>query len=160
MRILTVAALFLGPVAVWAADYQIWDEWHNSLEPTARSGTELTLASNGETDYRIVIPAAATSQDTKAAEDLQYWLQQITGVQLAIVTEGTPLQGDSPISIGRTTLLEQSGLPATSVDLDDDGYGIATQGSTLFLWGGQTRASINAVNALLEEDLGGRWYTD
>ena len=160
MRILTVAALLLGPVAVWAADYEIWDEWHNSLEPTAGSGTALTLASNGETDYRIVIPAAATSQDTKAAEDLQYWLQQITGVQLAIVTEGTPLQGDSPISIGRTTPLEQSGLPAASVDLGDEGYGIAVQGGSLFLWGGRTRGAINAVYALLEEDLGCRWYTN
>jgi len=118
------------------------------------------LASNGGTNYRIVIPVAATTQDTKAADVLQYWLQEMTGVTLPIVIEGTPLEGDFPISVGRTTLLEQSGLPAASVDLGDEGYGIAVQGSTLFLWGGQTRAAINTVYALLEEDLGCRWYTD
>ena len=45
MRILAGAALLLGQVAVWAADYEVWDEWHNALVPTAGSGTELTLAS-------------------------------------------------------------------------------------------------------------------
>ena len=157
-RFLGVTIVVLCGVQPLAAEHQVWTEWHNALQPQGGSSTELTLADNGQTDYCIVIPAVATTQDDKAAEDLQYWLQQITGVQLAIVNEGTPLQGDSPVSIGRTTLLEQSGLPATSVDLGDEGYGIATQGSTLFLWGGRTRGAINAVYALLEEDLGCRWY--
>jgi len=152
-------ALISDLVPVSAQDPQVWTEWHNSLAPQGTPSAPVTLASNGRSDYWIVVPAAATTQDLKAAGDLQYWLQQMTGVQLPVVTEGTPLEDHWPISVGRTALLAQSGLPAASVDLGDEGYGIAEQGGSLFLWGGRTRGAINAVYALLEEDLGCRWYT-
>ncbi|UCD29952.1 MAG: DUF4838 domain-containing protein [Planctomycetota bacterium] len=157
---LIATIISLSSLSICAGDYQIWTEWHNSLTPVGQAGNELTLAGNGETNYRIVIPRASTTQDNKAAEDLQYWLQQITGVQLGIINDNQPLGNNLPISIGRTSLLEQSGLPAANIDLQDEGYGIAVQGETLFLWGGRTRAAINAVYALLEEDLGCRWYSN
>jgi len=153
------ATLALSWTMVCMADAPVWSQWHNSLAPTGAQGPELTLADNGQTSYRIVIPVTATTQDIKAAEDLQYWLQQITGVQLPIVSEPSPPGNDCLISVGRTTLLEQSGLPEANVDLGDEGYGIAVQDHILYLWGGRTRGAINAVYALLEEDLGCRWYT-
>ncbi len=149
--------LIVGLAATGRA--QVWTEWHNALQPSSPGGPELTLVENGAGLYRIVTPASPLTTDTKAAQELQFWIQQMTGVQLAIIAEGHPLGGKKPVSIGRTQMLQQSGLPEAGVDLREEGYGIAVQGDTLFLWGGSTRGSINAVMALLEEDLGCRWYT-
>jgi hypothetical protein len=43
--------------------------------------------------------------------------------------------------------------------LGDEGYAVAAKDKALYLFGGRTRGPINAVYALLEEDLGCRWYT-
>lgn len=131
-------------------------QWVNALAPKGERGAAITLASRGRTAYHILLAAAPTTQDRKAAEDLQRWLAEITGVTIPIAAEGGPVRGRA-VSIGRTALLEQAVGPRE--DLGDEGYGIAERGGNLFLWGGRTRGVINAVYALLEEDLGCRWYT-
>lgn len=154
----TVIVLALIGSNLYAFDYTLWTQWHNALQPQG-AGTQITLANNGTSNYAIVKPASPTTQDTKAATDLQTWLKTMTGVQLSIITEDTPLNGKDAISIGRTQMLQNSGLPAAAVDLGEHGYGIWVQNTTLFLWGGSKRGAIHAVYALLEEDLGCRWYT-
>ena len=42
--------------------------WENSLKPKGESGPNLTLASNGATDYVIVIPEKPTTQGTEGGE--------------------------------------------------------------------------------------------
>lgn len=134
--------------------------WRNSLEPKGIPCAELTLAQSGNALYRIVVPAKPTGPERKAAEDLALWLGSIAGARFSIVIEG-PVDGTTSgevISVGRTRMLEAS--VARSVrDLNDEGYGIAARGRTLFLWGGRTRGPVNAVYALLEEELGCGWYT-
>ena len=142
------------------ASRKIHKKWRNSLKPKGMTGTKLTLSKRGKSDYQIVIPAEATSQDRKAAEELQKWLKEISEAELVIVTEQGPPDRDKFISIGLTRALRESGLKALNENLGDEGYGIAMKGKKLFLWGGRTRGSINAVFALLEEDLGCRWYTN
>ena len=61
------------------------------------------------------------------------------------------------ISIGGTNLFAASGI--TKPELADEGYAIDEKDGNLFLLGGATRGPINAVYALLEEDLGCRWYS-
>ena len=63
------------------------------------------------------------------------------------------------ISVGRTDLLKDANLSVATKDLGDEGYAIAQQGEHLFLLGGKKRGPIYAALALLEEDLGCRWYT-
>lgn len=134
--------------------------WHNALTPQGQPAAPLALAENGRSHYRIVIPRRASRQDQKAAEELRHWLREMTGATLPIVREGTWFRfGPRFMSIGRTRALERSRLPGLSADLGDEGYGIGVKGKRLFLWGGRTRGAINAVFALLEEDLGCRWYT-
>ena len=48
----------------------------------------------------------------------------------------------------------------TDPALGDEGYGIAVKNGRIILSGGKTRGVINAVYALLEEDLGCRFYTN
>ena len=135
------------------------EDWINALKPKGEQGPELTLASGGKTDYVVLLPAAPTSQDENAAEELVRWLGEMTGAEFRTVREGEAgLTVGKAISVGRTELLEESKLPGASEDLGDEGYAIAVQGENLFLFGGRNRGPIYAVFALLEEDLGCRWY--
>lgn len=135
-----------------AADAQ----WQNALAPSGKPGAPMTLASRGRARCTILLPASPTTQERKAAADLQQWLGEISRVALPIAGEGRPVRG-KVISIGATALLAAQVAPKE--DLADEGYGIAQRRGNLFLWGGRTRGVINAVYALLEEDLGCRWYT-
>lgn len=153
---LTVMAVCLALILPGAASAEPWTAWQNALAPRADAGPELTLAHDGIADYAIVIPDAATPQDQKAAQDLAKWLKEMTGAAFAIVPEAQA-QGDAIVSIGETKAATAAGL-APAPDLGDEGYRIAAKGKALFLSGGRKRGAINAVYALLEEDLGCRWY--
>ena len=136
------------------------NKWFNSLTPSGKPGSELILAVEGKSDYSILMCKYPTTQDKKATEELQTWLREMTGATLTVVNEKGELKNPSKfISIGQTKLLKKSGLATISDDLQDEGYGIDQKGDILFLWGGRTRGVINAVYALLEEDLGCRWYS-
>ena len=105
----------------------------------------------------IVVPTRASDPEKKAAEELCYWLGEITGTHFSIVPDRRPAQARE-ISVGQTTRLQEAAFPEPSVDLGWDGYVLEVQGERLYLSGGR-RGPINAVVALLEEDLGCRWYT-
>lgn len=136
-----------------------WTEWHNAIAPQGVQATPLTLVADGSSNYCIVQPSIATTVETKAATDLQTWITQMTNYQIPIIGEGMPLGSRFPISVGQTSLLAEAGLPYAGIDLGEDGYGIAIRDNKLFLYGGRKRGPINAVYALLEEDIGCRWYT-
>ncbi len=133
-------------------------QWENSLKPRGKPAKQLTLASNGKTDYAIVVPASATTQEQKAAEELSLWLGKMTGAKFGVISDAQPPQ-EKEISVGRTNRLEKANLAIAKEDFGDDGYGIAVKGKKLYLVGGRKRGSIYVVLALLEEDLGCRWYT-
>ncbi len=134
--------------------------WSNSLKPKGASGAEITLAKDGKALYSVLIPTGASAQEQKAADDLAYWLGSIAGAKFEIQREpdGGAVKGKF-ISIGRTRLFESSGLRVAQSKLQDEGYAIASKDGNLFVLGGATRGPINAVYALLEEDLGCRWYS-
>ena len=154
---MVLVGLVVSMGAALPAGAETWTQWRNALQPKAEAGPELTLAVDGVTDYVIVLPKEATSQEEKAAEDLQHWLQEMTGASFGIVEDG----GNIPakvISIGRTSALERGAPELGRLDLGNEGYAIAAAGAALYLVGGRTRGAVNAVYALLEEDLGCRWY--
>jgi energy-converting hydrogenase Eha subunit C len=135
--------------------------WINSLKPTAKIGAELTITENNKANYSILLSKKPTTQDQKAAEDLKTWLEKMTGATIQIVTESKNSKtSDQVISIGQTQLFKKSKLAASAENLKDEGYGIDQKDNTLFIWGGRTRGVINGVYALLEEDLGCRWYSN
>lgn len=150
---IAVTLLLLSPAAL----AQPWIQWRNALAPKGDAGPELTLAANGATPYVIVVPEKATTQEQKAAQDLAQWLKEMTGAVLPIVNDAQPLK-DTYISIGKTKPLQAAALPVAQQDLGNEGYAIAARDKALYLLGGRKRGPINAVYALLEEDLGCRWY--
>jgi hypothetical protein len=110
-------------------------------------------------DYEIVLPAQATTQEQKAAYELEHWLEEFTGVVFPVVSDAAASQRKA-IHIGPTRGFLQSGLPDPREGLKDEGYSIQVKEGNLYLHGGRRRGPINAVLALLEEDLDCRWYSD
>jgi hypothetical protein len=114
----------------------------NVLKPKGEPAATLTIVKDGKPVYTIALPAQPTAPEKKAAEDLQRWVQEMTGATLAI--------GYS----------QQEIRIATDKSLADEAYRIGVNGDDLDLSGGRGRGVVNAVYALLEEDLGCRFYTN
>lgn len=118
--------------------------WENALRPVGKPAAPVVLVKSGKPAASIQLPTAPTPPEQKAAADLQHWIQDITGAKLPVVT------GDVT---GNTITL------STDPALGDEGYAISVQRGHVSLTGGRTRGVINAVYAMLEEDLGCRFYT-
>jgi len=120
-------------------------EWQNALQPKGKPCGQLTVVESSQPQTVIQLPRRPTPQEVKAASDLQHWIQEITGATLEITNAK---------STGNSIVLH------TRSSLADEGYSISLARGHLILSGGKTRGIINAVYALLEEDLGCRFYTD
>ena len=114
----------------------------NPLKPKGEPAATLTVVRDGKPLYTIALPAQPTPRERKAAEDLQQWIGEMTGATLPLGIS------DHEIRI------------ATDKSLADEAYGISVHGEHLHLTGGSGRGVINAVYALLEEDVGCRFYTN
>ena len=116
----------------------------HALSPAGKPSRPLTLVQDGAPVYRIELPTDPTPKESKAAEDLSHWIKEITGTDLPREKANSPA-----IRI------------ATDKSFPDEQYAIAVDDqSNLLLTGGPGRGVINAVYALLEEDLGCRFYTN
>ena len=134
-------------------------KWENALKPKGELGDEMTLAKGGKAFYEIIIPASPSTQEQKAAADLSQWLGDMTGARFEVSRESDIAPKGKVISIGETGLLAKSASVISKAELGAEGYAIDEKDGNLFLVGGAKRGPIYAVYALLEEDLGCRWYT-
>ena len=120
-------------------------EWVNSLKPPGKPAGQVKVVKAGKPQGGIQLPDRPTPQETNAAVELQHWIKEMTGATLAI--KSGKARG-SRIAI------------RTDGSLGDEGYAIAVSRGQIILSGGKTRGVINAVYALLEEDLGCRFYAN
>ena len=157
MKFILLLALLAGATSAYAVVPH--SSWTNALTPRGVLGAEIALAKGGKALYGILIPAAPSTQEQKAAADLAQWLGEMTGARFVVSRESDAAPKGPVISIGSTALLAKSDSQVAKADLGDEGYAIDEKDGNLFLVGGTTRGPINAVYALLEEDLGCRWYS-
>ena len=135
-------------------------QWVNSLKPTGMASAPLTLAERGRAQYTLVIPRDPRRIERKAASDLRHNLKLICGAEFPVVSEGRFAGDGAPyISIGRTELLAESPCKWKTADLASEGYALEVAGADVYLYGGSGRGLMHGVYALLEEDLGCRWYS-
>ena len=120
-------------------------DWVNTLQPSGKPAGKVTVVKSGKPQGGILIPDCPTPQETNAAVELQHWIQEMTGATLAINS-----------GKARGSLL----AIRTDAALGDEGYAIGVIGGQIVLSGGTTRGVMNAVYALLEEDLGCRFYAN
>jgi hypothetical protein len=120
--------------------------------------TEIILADNQMSRYRILIPSAATEVERKAATVLQQYLLEISGAALPILSADqhrTPYE----IVLGQNDRLDDVGMKINSSALGSDGFVIRTDSMRLFIAGGSDKGTLFGVYTFLEKYLGCRMYS-
>ena len=124
---------------------------------TATFAEELVLADRGQSAYRIVVAASASPSTKHAAEELQMFLEQMTGAKLPIVSDKEP-PGPREIILGQNAHLAATATKIDFAALGNEGYVIRTVGPHLVIAGGALRGNLYGVYGLLEDHLGCRWF--
>ncbi|MFO1521224.1 MAG: alpha-glucuronidase family glycosyl hydrolase [Kiritimatiellia bacterium] len=127
------------------------------LHPVCRASW--TVAVRGQAaGVSIVRPAGASASQIHAAEELQAFTEQMTGVKLPVMTDEGPLP-ERAILLGDTRHTAQVlGGPADMAGLGEDGFRLKTAGNHLLILGGPVRGTLTGVYELLERHGGCRWY--
>lgn len=126
----------------------------------AQSVTEatITLARDGASEYRIVIPANASEVEKLAAAELQTFLTQMSRADLPIISDDQP-SGAREIILGNNRHLNELGLPVNVAPLGQEGFRIQTVGSRLVIVGGPANGTLYGVYGFLEDHLGCHWLS-
>jgi hypothetical protein len=116
------------------------------------------LFNNGKSDYSIVLCNEASTSEQTAAEELQQYLEQISGAVLPIISPDQLEKGQRHIFVGYN---EEYGkeLGIERPDNNYEGYTYRTVGKNIWIYGGKQRGTMYGVYSFLENELGIRWYT-
>lgn len=115
------------------------------------------LASEGKSDYVIVLAQSPLPANTRAAGELQKYIKEIAGADVAIVDDSKPLPPHA-ILIGPSKHVEQLGVALDESKLASDGFVLKTIGDRLVIAGPGPRGSMYGTYEVLER-LGVRWFT-
>ncbi len=139
------------------------DQQQEIEDPNENEGGEEMVVSktvdivvDGVSEYVIVRGENASPSEITAASELQNYLKQISGVEIAIVTDSTEAV-EKEIIVGKTN--READGEFDREELGDDGFVIKTVDSKLYLVGGEKRGTLYSVYTFLEEYLGCRFYT-
>ena len=116
------------------------------------------LFGNGQSRYAIILAKDASPSEQTAAEELQYYIEQISGAKLELLSEDNLSDHRKVIFVGYN---QKYGLK-TGVERPKDGdesFTYRTVGDDLWICGGKQRGTMYGVYAFLENELGVRWYT-
>ncbi len=130
-----------------------------SLALTASAcSREPMLVSRGKSDYRIVLSDSASPTAAYGARELQFFLREMTGETIPIVSDTLPMTGHE-IVLGHGSRLDSLGVAIDFDSLGDEGYVLKTAGGSLVIAGGEPRGTLYGVYGLLEDHFGCRWFT-
>lgn len=114
------------------------------------------LFRGGKSSYRIVVSDEASTSEQTAARELQQYIEQISGVQLPVVTD-LKANGHS-IYVGyNSRVADLTGAPKP--ETNDESFTYRTVGHHLLIWGGSQRGTMYGVFTFLEKELGVHWFT-
>lgn len=128
--------------------------WSTGLPAQA---DELVLAEGGQSPYVIVIAEKASPSERYAAEELQKFVNEMTGVSLPVVVD-TEAAREEEILLGANRRLESLGVEIPWDRLGAEGYVLRTVGKKLVIAGSKVRGTLYGVYSLLEDHLGCRWF--
>jgi hypothetical protein len=117
---------------------------------------QIELTRNSRSAYVIVRPADAIPAEVRAANELQRFIGEVSGVTLPIIDDRQPLP-ERAIVLGKI-----KGLPiaVNMVKLGKEGFVIRTKGKRIYIVGGRPRGTLYGVYQFLEDYLGCRWYSE
>lgn len=119
----------------------------------------LTLATDGRSDYVIVVSDNANAPENTAAAELHAFFEAVTGARLTIVSESAAKGAAKAIFIGQGKQFRAAFPEINLAELKQDGIVLKTKGDTVYLAGGRPRGTLYAVYTFLEDVLGCRWWT-
>jgi len=124
----------------------------------ATGATALKICNDGKSDYRIVLSAKAVPSEQYAAQELQKYLEKISGARLPIVTDEAKASPNE-ILVGTNSHATKLAREIRQEKLGPDGFVWQTDVRKLLIAGGYPRGTLNGVYTFLEEQLGLRWFT-
>jgi hypothetical protein len=116
------------------------------------------LAQKGSSDWKIVLGNHASPSEIHAAEELQYFLKEISGAALPIVKDDLN-KSKHEIIVGDSEQLAQLRIKVDWNKLGDEGFIINTVDECLVIAGGKLRGTLYGVYTFLENYLGCRWFS-
>ncbi|MEZ5195646.1 MAG: DUF4838 domain-containing protein [Bacteroidales bacterium] len=119
---------------------------------------KLILVDGGPQDYSIIVSATAQQNELKAAYGLRKYIEEMSGVELNIITDVGQLSAHE-ILIGNSNRIDSPKLLDEIDHLDKDGFVIKTIGDKLLIAGGDGKGTLYGVYSFLEEHLGCRRYS-
>lgn len=124
--------------------------------------TGKNLLSDGYTEYEVVIPADANVYTRFAAEELQFFFNEATGVKLPIVTDTDRkwTTESKYISIGKTSLASDAGLTTEGKKLGSSGFIMDTEGDSVFILGNTDRANVYGSYVFLNSVIDYEFYCE
>ena len=119
------------------------------------------LVKGGKTDYKLVIPAEAGESQAVATNEFVHLFKKATNINMEIVMDDqvTDASNGKYISLGRTTLLEKSGINTDYSKLTQDGHKIVTKGDDIYLCGGAETGTVFAVYTFMNLTFNYATYT-
>jgi hypothetical protein len=115
----------------------------------------LEITRDGQSRYSIVIAENASPSIRYAATELQTFLREMTGAELAIITDRQPLR-KREIILGNNAHLKKLDAGIDFTRLGKEGYVLRTMESRLIIAGGEPRGTLYGVYGLLDDHLGCR----
>ncbi len=113
--------------------------------------TDIKLADNGHTDYKIVIPADADECVAYAAEEFNTYFYKSTGATMPIESdEGKSFSdSDKVISLGDTSIKSGASVTVTEKEVNLDGYKLVRKGHTMIIAAFKSRGVLYGVYEFL-----------
>lgn len=177
-KITKILSLFLGSVltfGVFASCGGGNDSTSDSTPTTATTAVQSDthyanitprsdyIVKNGQAYYMLVVPKEAERYETEAAELLVEYYQKALGVTMKIVTDDRATDEEGRyISIGDTTLLQNSGIAIPEEEYGSAGFRIVTKGNTVYVAGARTimrRGTYYGVQEFLKHTIAWEAYT-
>ncbi len=157
--LIKIVSILLATSVVFSSACSCGDNADNSNKTATYRGTHVYnntetseyLVKDGKTDYKILIPENASETLSNAAQELNLFFNQATGINLTTVTAAEA--NGKYLSIGATDLFNSSGL-GTDKTLGNDGYKITTKGDDVFMYGYKDKGALYAVYGLLNDLFG------
>jgi hypothetical protein len=122
-----------------------------------KENSKILLAEKGITDWNIVVCREASDAEKYAAEELQYFLKEISGVVFPILDDSRE-EMVHEILVGNSRRINKLNLDIQIDKLGADGFVVCTEKGKLVITGGRPRGTLYGVYAFLEEYLGCRWF--
>lgn len=134
---------------------------YNGTHIYTTSETNDYLVKAGQTDYKLVVPATPHETQDVATKEFTHLFKKATKINLEVVTDDTVTDASTGkyISLGKTTLLANSGIDASFETLTEDGHTIVTKDDDIYLCGGREAGTVFSVYTFMNLTFNYEQYT-